>query len=508
MRFREFKILLESNETRKIYAVGDSHADAGGISSYKGVINRAQGGQPSTARYNYEGSHKTTGEPTGINTIPPNQIVIISQGANDTANSMRAHMDSKGKTKLVPPATIASNVAALVNAAKAKGHIVVFILFPNGPGRGSGLAKYYGGDYQEEVRSAIRSAVGVPVVDLDGKGLAPDGIHSTGSAYMSAAKEAIDIARRQSGGGIKQSGKTETPPAAAAPAPKTDKPSDNNFSIYIPTTSLGWKGPEIMNVQKALVALGYDVGPPGIDGIRGKYTIAAIKKYQSDRGLKVDGDPGPETVTALNKDIRSAPEKFSSVEKSKPNDVKQSARVGRQVSRTPVAYDAVTKGKIGEVLNFVAAPESRGYYDMMNGSVRKPEILTMTLNQANKFQQAWARTTGNSSAMGRYQIMGNNPNNTVDYGRKAGFDLDKDLFSPENQDKMAIIFMQEKGLDQWLAGKMSDEQFLEGLSQVWAALPSPSKGGNSFYGGVGTNPYKTSVKMGSAIDTLQNIRQA
>jgi hypothetical protein len=283
------------------------------------------------------------------------------------------------------------------------------------------------------------------------------------------------------------------------------KSGPTSFSIEVPQTSLGWKGTGIADVQKALTALGYSVGPTGIDGIRGKYTIAAVRKYQQDRGLKVDGDPGPETVAAINKDIQSNPAKFNNLQKSQPSEVKQSAKVGGITAPKPVAYDAVTKGKIGEVLNFVAAPESRGYYDMMNGSVRKPEILKMTIRQANQFQRNWRKTTGNSSAMGRYQIMGIEPtNNTFAYAQKAGLNLDRDLFSPENQDKMGIIFLREKGLDAWLAGKMSDEQFLEGLSQVWAGLPAPSKGGRSYYDKVGNN--KAGVGMDYAVNSLQNIR--
>lgn len=276
------------------------------------------------------------------------------------------------------------------------------------------------------------------------------------------------------------------------------------FAITVPTTSLGWKGPGIMDVQKALTVLGYNLGPPGIDGIRGNYTIAAVKKYQQDRGIQVDGDPGPETAAALNQDIAAAPDKFKTIVKSAPSEVKQSAKVGGVAAPTPVAYDAVTKGKIGEVLNFVAAPESRGFYDMMFGSKRKPEILKMTIAEANQFQVAWFKRAG-SSAMGRYQIMANN---TIPYARKAGLDPNKDLFNPENQDKMAIVFLKEKGLDSWLAGQITDSKFLEGLARVWAGLPAPSKGGNSFYGGVGLNPNKTNINLTSAISTLQNIKTA
>ena len=39
------------------------------------------------------------------------------------------------------------------------------------------------------------------------------------------------------------------------------------------------------NVQKTLRDKGYDIGPPGIDGVMGKYTRAALLKYQIDNSL-------------------------------------------------------------------------------------------------------------------------------------------------------------------------------------------------------------------------------
>lgn len=66
--------------------------------------------------------------------------------------------------------------------------------------------------------------------------------------------------------------------------------------------------PAIVSIQKALIALGYDIGPMGVDGIRGPYTTAAIKKFQADHNLKVDGDPQEETVGELNSVIQKQPE--------------------------------------------------------------------------------------------------------------------------------------------------------------------------------------------------------
>jgi hypothetical protein len=61
---------------------------------------------------------------------------------------------------------------------------------------------------------------------------------------------------------------------------------------------------DTLEVQKKLVSLGYDVGPDGADGIFGRNTIAAVKKFQKDRGLDVvyPGTIGPRTIKALGLD--------------------------------------------------------------------------------------------------------------------------------------------------------------------------------------------------------------
>lgn len=51
------------------------------------------------------------------------------------------------------------------------------------------------------------------------------------------------------------------------------------------------------NVQKRLVKLGFNPGP--IDGIRGRQTTSAVKKFQASKGLLDDGIVGPKTLAAL-----------------------------------------------------------------------------------------------------------------------------------------------------------------------------------------------------------------
>lgn len=53
----------------------------------------------------------------------------------------------------------------------------------------------------------------------------------------------------------------------------------------------------VKRIQQALKEKGHDPGE--IDGIWGRNTIAAVKQFQQEKGLEVDGIVGPQTTAAL-----------------------------------------------------------------------------------------------------------------------------------------------------------------------------------------------------------------
>jgi uncharacterized protein (TIGR02594 family) len=53
----------------------------------------------------------------------------------------------------------------------------------------------------------------------------------------------------------------------------------------------------VLKVQTRLKELGFDPGP--LDGVRGRATITAVRKFQAARGLTVDGLVGSQTYSAL-----------------------------------------------------------------------------------------------------------------------------------------------------------------------------------------------------------------
>ena len=64
-----------------------------------------------------------------------------------------------------------------------------------------------------------------------------------------------------------------------------------------PIIRKGSKGSYVTILQKTLVEKGYD--PKGIDGIFGPGCDKAVRQYQKDKGLVVDGCVGPKTWNSL-----------------------------------------------------------------------------------------------------------------------------------------------------------------------------------------------------------------
>ncbi len=474
MRFSEFKPLVEA--AGKFYTIGDSHAVAVATAGGKDWVNLAIGGRSST-----DGQMLAN-----INQVPKGAIVLVSQGANDTANAMRASIESKKPPK--DPKQIAANVANVVDKVQAQGATVIFMLFPNGPGRGSSLAKYYGGDYQDDVRAAIKSAISVPIIDINGKPLT-DGVHATMAVYKDVANQV----RAKAGSGVTL-GPAGAEPGSPATKNKVGAGTKPSTEIDIPTSR---QGPAVRDVQQALIALGYKLPQHGADGIRGPETVEAVKQFQQDNNLTVDGDPGPETVGALNKLIAT---KGIKIVKSTPADVKVSAGGTASGKLPPLKMDSATSGKVGELLNFIARYESGGDYNIMVGG-KRANLTSMTVGEVLDMQKDMIARGHESTAVGRYQYIRKTLAGTA---AQMGMNVDNTKFNEKTQDALAIQTLRTIGLENWLDGKLDDGAFLNKVARVWASVPTTS--GGSYYAGVGSN--KAGVKSDVALNTLQDIRTA
>jgi conjugal transfer mating pair stabilization protein TraG len=474
MRFNEFRIIKEASEG--FYTIGDSHAVAVATAGGKGWTNLAIGGRSST-----------DGEMLGnIAKVPKGATVLVSQGANDTANAMKASIASKKPPK--DPKIIAANIANVVSKVEAQGAKVIFMLFPNGPGRGSSLAKYYGGDYQDDVRAAIKSAISVPIIDVNGKPLT-DGVHATMAVYKDVANQV----RAKGGAGV-----TLGPAGATPGTPATkDKQGAGTKPAEVLAVPTGRRGPEVADVQKVLLALGYKLPTHGVDGIRGPETVAAVKEFQQANNLTVDGDPGPETIAALNKVVAN---KGIQITKSTSADVKVSSGGQSGGKLPPLKMDSATSGKVGELLNFIARYESGGDYNIMVGG-KRGNLTGMTVGEVLNMQKDMRARGHESTAVGRYQYI---RSTLADTAAQMSMDINSTKFDEKTQDALAIQTLRTIGLEKWLDGKLDDGAFLNKVAQIWAGIPKTS--GGSAHAGVGSN--KAGVGADVALNTLQDIRTA
>jgi len=167
-----------------------------------------------------------------------------------------------------------------------------------------------------------------------------------------------------------------------------------------------------------------------------------------------------------------------------------------------IAQDSVTQGKVGAVLDLIAGPESAGRYDAVYPGRRRPQILNMTLDQLYYDMRSRGSASG-SSASGRYQYIRTTLQSVANSMR---LDPATTVFDPETQDRVAIYHLRANhGLDRWLAGRMSHEDFLRRLAGTWAGIPDPSTGESAF---IGILDNRAGIRVATAIDRLDQIQRA
>ena len=139
---------------------------------------------------------------------------------------------------------------------------------------------------------------------------------------------------------------------------------------------------------------------------------------------------------------------------------------------------------------FLGAKESGNSYTKLVGGREDTSIMEKTVNQLNN-------EFGGQFAMGRYQIQMRTAREVLE---NNGQDPGSFVFNKEGQDQIYHMLLVRRGLNEYLAGEISDEKFARNLSMEWAALPADA-GGRSYYAGVGNNKAHLSWD-----DTLKHVR--
>lgn len=75
--------------------------------------------------------------------------------------------------------------------------------------------------------------------------------------------------------------------------------------------SKGDSGEKVKELQENLIKLGYSCGAAGADGEFGNGTLAAVKKFQADKKLVVDGIVGPQTLKAIEEALKAKESEYT-----------------------------------------------------------------------------------------------------------------------------------------------------------------------------------------------------
>ncbi|MGN6153724.1 MAG: peptidoglycan-binding protein [Lysobacteraceae bacterium] len=231
-------------------------------------------------------------------------------------------------------------------------------------------------------------------------------------------------------------------PGASTPAPESGTLKD---TLLMPRE----QGEGVKRLQEALNKAGIrdEAGQPlPTTGYYGDKTEAAVRKYQEQNGLKVDGQAGENTLKGLGiypGQTQTTPQ---------PNPQAPTPQPQSPGTQQPPASQgqATTDGTVSHGGKFT--PEVRAYLDMIAWKETAGGLNRSSYNENNgvrgstgHFTQAdveagngFPKTAGTDFNVGRYQF------NRGDWGDAKKADPSIKGYSPEDQDKVAYWTMTQK----------------------------------------------------------------
>lgn len=118
--------------------------------------------------------------------------------------------------------------------------------------------------------------------------------------------------------------------------------------------------------------------------------------------------------------------------------------------------------------------ETLGYGAYTGGD---QDLVSMTLDQIEALQTKMLANRKNklkSSALGRYQII----RTTLRTIRQQLGLTGREKFDADMQDRLACYLLGQRGIDKWLANRLSLDTLIGNLAMEWASIPKPNGKGH------------------------------
>ncbi len=252
-----------------------------------------------------------------------------------------------------------------------------------------------------------------------------------------------------------------------------------------PSASITYKG-QSMTVQELLnkITPGADTGIEPGQAVPLTNTVPVIKAPTKDQRSELPSSALPLTAEARTQQ--------ASVESFLQNPT--GAIPSTNVQQGSGTVTAPKTNPLASVIYRAEGTTKHGYDTMFGGG--KLPVTNSTINEVIAFQNEQPR---NQKAIGIGQFM---PKTLESLKKEMGL-TGNEKMTPELQDKMVETLMERRGLSQWRAGKITDEQFIDRLSKEWAGLPNSS--GISAHHGVAGN--KATVSLRSLKKALEEMRE-
>jgi len=164
-----------------------------------------------------------------------------------------------------------------------------------------------------------------------------------------------------------------------------------------------------------------------------------------------------------------------------------------------------TEAAIKDLGTFIGNKETTtGSYTKLVGGKEDPSILNKTVSQLESER-------GGQFAMGKYQIQMRTAREVL---TNKGIDPTTFKFNEAGQDQLYKMLLERRGLDDFLSGKIDENEFATNLAKEWASMPVPEDGnyngrflkkGQSYYAGDGSNAALTDAE--TVLQYVRNLRQ-
>ena len=196
-------------------------------------------------------------------------------------------------------------------------------------------------------------------------------------------------------------------------------------------------------------------------------------------------------VTEIEEFVGDIEKQYKEFEKNWNSKDVQTQPAMKPVS-TATAQPKVVPNKESGLLNYIGKVESGGSYTKLVGGKEKKDLTKMTVGEVLDFQSTMLSKGHESTAIGKYQIIKDTLQNLLD--RKVV--KKDDVFNEATQDRLALALLKQAGMNEFKTGKITKNEFLDGISKIWAGVPFNT--GRSYYSGVGSNKSLSTREEGLA----------